>query len=295
MTNDPFSQITRFLLVVALVSAVAACSSAPKQQQAAGKTLGGTDEQIFLGDTIEKNYDPNVILKRAEAFFEKEDYPEAIIEYQHFMDLHRVHVLAPYAQFKLAESHFKMVKTIDRDPDPINRSLQAYEKLLKDYPGSKWESQALDRIRNANEFIAQGHMFVGKFYYRREAYLAAAHRFETVASKYAELGVAGDALYYLALTYADLGAKDWAQEKLALLAQRYPNNENVTAGRLLLTKLNGGRSVAEFDSGAVALRDEAQASPGTNGTGQPPAGAATLTSAATSPSLLCRIGLWCRP
>ena len=295
MTNDICFQITRILLVISLVADVAACSSAPKPQQASGKSLSGTDEQIFLGDTIEKNYDPNVIMKRAEAFFEKEDYPEAIIEYQHFMDLHRVHVLAPYAQFKLAESHSKMVKTIDRDPDPINKSLQAYEKLLKDYPGSKWESQALERIRNANEFIAQGHMFVGKFYYRREAYLAAAHRFETVANKYAELGVAGDALYYLALTYTDLGAKDWAQEKLALLAQRYPNNENVTAGRALLTKLNGGRSVAEFDSGGLALRDGAQAAPSANGSGQPPAVAAALTNAATSPPFLCRIGLWCRP
>jgi outer membrane protein assembly factor BamD len=289
------SQIARILFAVALASVVSACSSTPKPQQAAGKTLSGTDEQIFLGDTIEKNYDPNVIMKRAEAFFEKEDYPEAVIEYQHFMDLHRVHVLAPYAQFKLAESHFRMVKTIDRDPEPVNKSLQAYEKLLKDYPGSKWESQALDRIRNANEFLAQRHMFVGKFYYRREAYLAAAHRFETVASKYPDLGIAGDALYYLALTYNDLGAKDWAQEKLALLAQRYPGNENVGAGRALLARLNGGRSVAEFDSGALALRDGAAAAPGVNGSGQPPAGAATLTNAQPpSSSFLCRLGLWCR-
>ena len=43
-----------------------------------------TDAQIFVGDTIEMNYDPNVILKRAESFHEKEGYAEAIVEYQHF-------------------------------------------------------------------------------------------------------------------------------------------------------------------------------------------------------------------
>ena len=60
------------------------------------KALSGTDESIFLGDTIEKNYDPNVIMKRGEAFFEKEEYAEAIVEYLHFLDLHRNHMLASY-------------------------------------------------------------------------------------------------------------------------------------------------------------------------------------------------------
>ena len=39
-----------------------------------------------MGDSIKKNYDPNVIMKRGEAFFEKEEYAEAIVEYSHFLD-----------------------------------------------------------------------------------------------------------------------------------------------------------------------------------------------------------------
>src|SRR5689334_3209078 len=95
-----------FPLLFAMTVALG-CSSSSKTAKSSGQPLSGTDEQIFIGDTVEKNYDPNVIMKRAESFFEKEDYAEAIIEYQHFLDLHRVHTLAPYAQFKLAESHFK--------------------------------------------------------------------------------------------------------------------------------------------------------------------------------------------
>ena len=59
----------------------AGCSSTPKERPPAeGKAVGGTDEQIFVGDTIEKNYDPNVIMKRGEAFFDKEEYAEALVE-----------------------------------------------------------------------------------------------------------------------------------------------------------------------------------------------------------------------
>ncbi len=283
-----------------LVGAIA-CSSAPKASQAQGKPLGGTDEQIFAGgDTIEKNYDPNVIMKRAEAFFEKEEYPEAIIEYQHFMDLHRVHVLAPYAQYKLGESHFRMIKTVDRDPDPVNKAQLAYEKLLKDYPGSKWEAQALERIKSCQDYVAQAKMFVGRFYYKREAYLAAAHRFESVVTQYADLAIAGDALYYLALTYKDLGASDWAQEKLALLIERYPNNPNAGDGRALLAKLSGGKTTGATNA-VASLNGAAPSALSADGTGttsasQPvPGGSAALQNgtATSKPSTLCRLGIWC--
>ena len=118
--------VCRLIASLIVVQALAvACSSTPKEQPTAKKAVGGTDEQIFLGDTIEKNYDPNVIMKRGEAFFEKEEYVEAIVEYNHFLDLHRTHTLAAYAAFRIGESHMKMAKTIDRDPDPMYKAIAA--------------------------------------------------------------------------------------------------------------------------------------------------------------------------
>ena len=58
-------------IVVGMLWFAAGCSSKPKTT-ADAKPVSGTDEQIFLGDTIEKNYDPNVIMKRGEAFLDKE-------------------------------------------------------------------------------------------------------------------------------------------------------------------------------------------------------------------------------
>ncbi|MFB3114949.1 MAG: hypothetical protein ACE1ZW_03120, partial [Nitrospirales bacterium] len=108
------------MFVAALL--LSGCSSTPDKESASTNVpLSGTDEQIFVGDTIEMNYDPNVIMKRAESFHDKEGYAEAIVEYQHFLDLHRNHVLAPYAQYRLALSHFKMIQTIDRDVSPIEK------------------------------------------------------------------------------------------------------------------------------------------------------------------------------
>ncbi|MBS0170456.1 MAG: outer membrane protein assembly factor BamD [Nitrospira sp.] len=226
----------QLVLVVGLLCAVDGCSSKPKPT-ADAKAVSGTDEQIFLGDTIEKNYDPNVIMKRGEAFFDKEEFAEAIIEYQHFLELHRAHPLAVYAQFRLAESHLRMGKSIDRDPDPIQKSIAAFEKLRKDFPNSKYETQALQRLADCHDWLAQTHLFVGQFYYRRSSYLAAAHRFDLIMKDYPDKKVAPEALYYLAMTYQELGAKDWAVEKLQLLAEKYPQSEVADSGRRLLSKL----------------------------------------------------------
>lgn len=268
--------------LVALFALSLGCAGTPKTQAAGAQAPSGTDEQIFIGDTIEKNYDPNVIMKRAEAFFEKEDYPEAIIEYQHFLDLHRVHTLASYAQYKLGESHFKLIKTVDRDPDPIYKALEAFEKLLKDYPGSRYESDALEKIRACHNLIAQANFFVGRFYYRQDAYLAAAHRFEAILKRYPDMEVAGDALYYLALTYKELGADDWAREKLVELVERYPNNQHQKESRRLLAQLN-----AKLPPSAVARAGVAQN--GSLGNGTPNTTNGIQPQPATGPAAALRI------
>lgn len=226
------------LLAAVALSAGGGCASKPKPA-AGDQSLGATDEQIFLGDTIEKNYDPNVIIKRAESFFEKEDYAEAIIEYQHFLDLHKIHALAPYAQYRLGESHHMLIKTFDRDASPVTMALAAFNKLLAEFPGSQWESDAREKIKSCHTFMAQNALFIGKFYYRRESYLAAAHRFESIVKDFPDLeDLVQESLYYLALSYSELALGDWAKDSLTALSERYPDNKFQSDSRKLMAKLN---------------------------------------------------------
>lgn len=292
-------------LFLALLCLAQGCSSKPKTT-AEGKPVSGTDEQIFLGDTIEKNYDPNVIMKRGEAFFDKEEFAEAIVEYQHFLELHRVHQLAVYAQFRMAESHLRMAKSIDRDPEPIQKAITAFEKLRKDFPGSKYEGQALQRLEDCHDWLAKTHLFVGQFYYRRASYLAAAHRFDQIMKDYPNKQVAPEALYYLALTYQELGATDWATEKLQLLAEKYPNNEFSRDGRRLLTKLEKKSS---SQPAAVAKADaptaDSQSASQLLAAKTPSSGFSSITASTEQrqphaaslslrqPFVSCRLGAWC--
>jgi outer membrane protein assembly factor BamD len=291
-------------LCVAVFCLITACSSTPPKQETAKKALSGTDEQIFLGDSMKKNYDPNVIMKRGEAFFEKEEYTEAIVEYNHFLELHRAHMLASYAQFRIGESQMKLARGIQRDPSPVQKALEAFERLRKDFQGSRYDGTALQKIQECHDLLAQTHLFVGEFYYRRGSYLAAAHRFEQILKLYPDKSVAPNALYFLALSYHDLGADDWASTHLTLLAEKYPNSEYASDGKSLLARIGG-----ETPSTLLALKAEpvpSSSSPAASPSGKQanlpaelipstPSRSFSLPSAtALGQSFVsCRLGAWC--
>ena len=217
---------------------ITSCSSTQEKKSANKNVpLSGTDQQIFIGDTIEMNYDPNVIMKRAEAYHEKGGYAEAVVEYQHFLDLHRNHVLAPYAQYRLALSHFKTIQTIDRDIGPIERARDEFTKLIKIHPGSQYEADARTKIDECKDLLGQHHLFVAKFYYQKEAYLAAAKRYKLVIDLYPHLEAVAEAKYELAKTYQVLGATNWSRDWLVALVQEHPRHDLRDDGLKMLTKL----------------------------------------------------------
>ena len=223
-------------LASGLISSGCSSTPAPPTTEALNE-LSGTDEQIFVGDSIEMNYDPNVIMKRAEAYFEKESYLEAIVEYKHFLDLHRNHMLAPYSQYKIAMSHYKRFQTIDRDPQPIKESLDAFQVLLTNFPKSRYESEAHEKITSCQEYLAQHDLFVGQFYYKRQSYLAAAHRFKNIIDQFPHLEASGEAMYHLAETYEKLGDEQWASDWLVTLVQKHKDHPYYQPGMQMLASL----------------------------------------------------------
>lgn len=306
MPTTPFA--TKFAFAILATSLFfVGCSSTPDKEATAKNTpLSGTDEQIFVGDTIEMNYDPNVIMKRAESFHDKEGYSEAIVEYQHFLDLHRNHVLAPYAQYRLALSHFKMIQTIDRDVSPIEKARDQFIKLMQTHPGSQYEAEARTKIGECEDLLAQHHLFVAEFYYKKEAYLAAAKRYKQVIESYPHLEAAAEAKYELAKTYKDLGAPDWSRDWLVALVREHPQHELRDDGLKMLAKLqeeNPDLVVAQnlgtlntnlLTTSFLPLKQAAPLVPSGNLATPSSQNTASGTTGTTKPSKTeCELGAWC--
>ncbi|HUK57492.1 MAG TPA: outer membrane protein assembly factor BamD [Nitrospiria bacterium] len=189
-------------------------------------------------DDVKRNYDPKVILKRSEALYQAGEYIEAAGEYQHFLDLHPLHQWADYAQLKLGMSYFQQFTTIDRDPEPAQKALESFQKLLSTYPNTKYADEARKRISICQERLARYQFYVGHFYYKQEAYPAAIRRFEQILITYPNDPIVMDTLYYLALSYGGEGKPEQAVARLQDLIVKYPASPYRTKARQLLDQLN---------------------------------------------------------
>jgi outer membrane protein assembly factor BamD len=285
------------LLLAALLLAGCSSSKTAKPSDATSPKVD-TDEQVLKQDPLERNYDPHVIMKRAEAFFEKEDYAEAGVEYQHFLDLHKTHILAPYAQYRLGLSHYKQVTTRDRDPEPVRRTMESMEKLVKEYPASSYETDARSKIKECREHLASYELYVGKHYYGQAAYLAALHRFQGVVRDYPDSDAFSEATYYLARTYADIGATERAVEYLTqALSQPAKKDKVRRESQTLLAKLTK-RPVKEIL--AASARPESKPAvppplPSSNGRVAPPQLPVLLpsTDVGLPPVITCGLNVSC--
>jgi outer membrane protein assembly factor BamD len=237
MKINPQKTIAVFTLAVCLTAAGCATPNDPLGadiRKELGVTKNSAEE---TKDDVKRNYDPKIILKRAEALYQQGDYIEAVGEYQHFLDLHPLHEWADYAQLKLGLSYFQQFTTIDRDPEPDQKALESFQKLLTTYPNTKYADEARKRISVCRERLAQYQFYVGHFYYKQEAYPAAIHRFEQILTTYPNEPVIADTLYYLALAYERSGKAEQAVNRLQDLIAKYPDSPYHIKARQLLDQL----------------------------------------------------------
>jgi outer membrane protein assembly factor BamD len=227
-------------LVLLLTLAISAGCGTPNDPLGADirKQLGVTkDSAEETKDSLELSYDPNVILKRAEALYMQGENIEATGEYQHFLDLHPLHQWADYAQLKLAMSYDREFTTIDRDVEPVEKALEGYQKLLTTYPNSPYVDEAKNRIAVCRQRLAGHQFYVGHFYYRQGAYPAAEFRLEQILATYPDEPVAQDSLFYLALAYREQGKVDEAANRLRDLMEKYPEGRYDERARRILAEL----------------------------------------------------------
>jgi len=211
---------------------------------AAGCTAGvreflGLDEADSAASIADLNqyHDPLVLLSRADKLFDKKNYLEAALAYERFLELHRLHRQADYAQFRLGLSYLKQFRTIDRDIEPVTKALKAFQLFLAKYPNSLYTAEVRTHLTTCRLDLAESELSIGRFYYRQGSYPAAIGRLEGVVKEYGDLPIAEHALYLLGQAYGASGKNDQARQRLEQLIAQYPNSTYQRQAKARLAQL----------------------------------------------------------
>ena len=191
----------------------------------------------FLEQYPQDRRRPEALLNLADAMYGDKRYEEAKFQYRRFLELFPVHPEAAKAQFKSAMCSFERMKTIDRDQSTTHEAVQEFQRLLQSYPRSAYVDEAKEKLAASRERLAAYELYVGRFYYGREAYPAAIGRFEGLLKVHPEVSFADEVLFLLGNAYARSDHPQEATSVFDELVQRYPQSRYANQAKARLASL----------------------------------------------------------
>ena len=168
------------------------------------------------------SYAPRARFLIGEAFYREAEFDKAISEFQTFMAFYPRHQIADLVQYRLAMSYYDQIKPIEQDQTLASRALDQFKKLVKEYPESRYATDALAKIDICRGRLAQKEVWIASYTYTQQGNLVGARqRLEKVLKEYPRTLVVPEAMFMLAEISFKEGKPDEARELLHRLEADY--------------------------------------------------------------------------
>lgn len=118
----------------------------------------------------------------------------------------------------------------ERDQQASRDAYQAFEQLVQAFPDSKYSDDARARMGYIVNALADYELHVARYYYQRQAYVAAANRAQLAVREYPQTPAVEEALYIMAASYDKLGLEQLRADAERVLTKNYPNTRYVKNG-----------------------------------------------------------------
>lgn len=196
--------------------------------------------QTLINTYPDSEYTPTAFLAIADSYYNEggtENLLQAESQYKDFLIFYPTHEMADDAQLKIAAINVRLMKPHDRDPTYARKAQVELDRFLDNYPDSELAPTAREVLRDVNETLAKGIHEIGRFYFGRNAYLAAESRYKEVLEGYENFSELDVTLYELGESLERLGRVEEASVYYARLAQGYPFSEYYDEAREKLMML----------------------------------------------------------
>jgi outer membrane protein assembly factor BamD len=187
------------------------------------------DARVAFKKIVERhpqsNYAPKARFLIGEAYFREGEFEKGIKEFETFLAFYPKHQIADLVQFRLAMSYYDQMKPVEQDQGITQKALDAFKKLVREYPESRYAADALAKIDICRGRLAQKELWVASYYINQGNPAAARQRLENVVKDYSRTLVIPEALYRLGEVYAGEGRAREAQDTFRRVVTEYSYTE----------------------------------------------------------------------
>jgi outer membrane protein assembly factor BamD len=192
-----------------------------------------------LLETLQSRYPFGTYAQQAQLdiiylYYQTEEWEAAISAADRFIRLNPTHPRVDYALYmrgsaNMARGQDFLSRLFDvdrsrRDPRSLREALADFNRLVADFPDSKYAEDARERVVRLRNQLAAHELAAARFYQRRSAYVAAANRAKTILENFQETPAVRDALAILANAYHHLELPELRQDILRIIRENYPDH-----------------------------------------------------------------------
>jgi len=171
------------------------------------------------------SYAPRARFLIGEAYYREAEFDKAIKEFEAFVAFFPRHQIADLVQYRLAMSYYDQMKPVEQDQGLTQKALDQFKKLVKEYPESRYATEALAKIDICRGRLAQKEVWVANYYFTQGNPSAARQRLELVLKGYPRTLVIPETLYLLAEVNFYEGKNAEAVDLLRRLSSEYGYTE----------------------------------------------------------------------
>ncbi len=178
------------------------------------------------------------ILMQVYAYYQNNNYQDAIAAADRFIALFPGNPSAAYAFYMRAICNFEQIVDVGRDQAYAEAALAGLRDVARRYPSTTYATDARIKIDMVNDQLAGKEMTVGRFYQRANQPLAAINRYKTVINNdaFQRSSHTPEALYRLVEVNLALGLTEEATRNVAVLGHNYPGSPWYAEAYALLTE-----------------------------------------------------------
>ena len=195
--------------------------------------------QLELGDALyaSKKFDEAEILfpqsiwaakaslMSAYALYSQNYYDDALFNLERHIKNYPKDKNLVYAHYLIAICYFEQLYDEKKDLKPLVKAREKFVFILNHYPNTDYAIDAKWKMGLIVDQMASKEMYIGRYYMKKEKWIAAINRFQFVVKHYDTTIYIEEALHRLVEIYYKIGLVEEAQKVASVLGYNYGSGE----------------------------------------------------------------------
>ena len=164
---------------------------------------------------------PRSALMASYSYYLQNYYTEALSNLERFLITYPNSKDTVYAHYLIAMCYYETIEDEKRDSAPIFKAKEKFDYIVKEYPNTDFALDSEFKLNLIEDILASKEMYLGRYYLKKEKWIASINRFKNVVENYDETVFVEEALHRLVEINYKLGLIEESQKYAKILGYNY--------------------------------------------------------------------------